>query len=67
MNAEAGRPPRKGKEGEIREDKHKVRINKAKKVNLSVIKAYLEGKMDFDTSILEAISQLILLRSVISG
>lgn len=38
---------------------HKVRIVKAKneKINMATIQAYLDGKIDFDNSVLEAISR----------
>ncbi len=55
LDAEQGITPREG-----RENVHRVVINKAKntKVNLAVIKAYLEGTMDFNNAILEAINFL---------
>ena len=58
LDAEEGRPDRPPRK-DGKDNKHHVKINKAKnvKVNLSTIKAYLEGTMEFDTPILEAISQ----------
>ena len=58
LDAEEGRPNRPPR-ADGKDNKHHVKINKAKngKVNLSTIKAYLEGTMDFDTPVLEAISQ----------
>ena len=64
LDAEDGRPPRR----DGKENKHHVKINKAKNntVNLSTIKAYLEGTMDFDTPILEAISQSLVVHPVLA-
>lgn len=36
---------------------HKVVIRMTNAVNLAAVKAYLEGKMSFDNSVLEAISK----------
>lgn len=36
---------------------HKVAIRKTNAVNLAAVEAYLEGKMSFDNSVLEAISK----------
>lgn len=55
LDAERGITPRDG-----HSNTHSVRINKASndKVNLGVVKAYLEGTIDFDNSILQAINFL---------
>ena len=55
LDKEAGITPREG-----RQNVHRVAINKAqnKTVNLGVIKAYLEGTMKFDSSVLQAINFL---------
>ena len=37
---------------------HRVVIRKTSAINLAAVKAYLEGKMSFDNSVLEAISEL---------
>ena len=64
LDAEDGRPPRR----DGKENKHHIKINKAKNntVNLATIKAYLDGTMDFDTPILEAISQSLIMYSVLA-
>ena len=55
LDKERGIPPREGKAPNV----HRVTIRKAKIVNLNVLEAYLAGKMDFDNSVLEAISKLL--------
>ena len=55
LDQERGIPPREGRAPNV----HRVTIRKAKVVNLGVLDAYLGGKMDFDNSVLEAISKLI--------
>ena len=54
LDAERGRPIR-----EDRPNKHRVRIGKAKndKINLAIVRAYLEGTCAFDNAIVEAISK----------
>ena len=54
LDEEKGERPR----GE-RKDVHPVRIAKAsnKNVNMATIQAYLDGKIDFNHSVLEAISK----------
>ena len=42
-------------------NKHRVAIKFAKKIRLEVVRAYLEGKMDFDNAVLEGISEILLL------
>lgn len=54
LDRERGIPPREGRAANV----HRVTIRKAKIVNLNVLEAYLAGKMDFDNSVLEAISKL---------
>lgn len=54
LDKERGIPPREGRAPNV----HRVSIRKAKIVNLSVLEAYLGGRMDFDNSVLEAISKL---------
>lgn len=63
LDVEEGRRPR----ADGKDNKHRVKINKAKnvKVNLSTIKAYLDGTMEFDTPILEAISQPLIVHLVL--
>ena len=53
LDRERGIPPREGKPANV----HRVTIRKAKILNLSVLDAYLGGHMDFDNSVLEAISK----------
>lgn len=52
LDAEKGQTPR-----ENRENKHRVAIKFAKKVQLATVRGYLEGKIDFDNGILEGISK----------
>ena len=54
LDAERGRPPRKDKE-----NKHRVAIKFAKKVQLATVRAYLDGKIDFDNGVLEGISMAL--------
>ena len=67
LDAEEGRPNRPPRK-DGKDNKHHVKINKAKNntVNLSTIKAYLEGTMEFDTPILEAISQSFVMHPVLA-
>ena len=53
LDAEKGQTPREG-----RENKHRVVIKFAKKVQLATVRGYLEGKIDFDNGILEGISEI---------
>ncbi len=52
-DAEKGQAPREGG----RDNKHRVVIKFAKKVQLATVRAYLEGKIDFDNGVLEGISK----------
>jgi eukaryotic translation initiation factor 2C len=54
LDRERGIPPREGRAPNV----HRVTIRKAKVVNLNVLSAYLGGQMDFDNSVLEAISKV---------
>lgn len=54
LDRERGIPPREGRAPNV----HRVTIRKAKILNLNVLEAYLAGQMDFDNSVLEAISKL---------
>lgn len=51
LDAEKGQAPRGP-----REDKHRVAIKFAKRVQLASVRAYLDGNMDFDNGVLEGIS-----------
>ena len=53
LDAEKGIPPREG-----RSNSHRVSIRKTTVVNLAAVQAYLDGKMTFDNSVLQAISKL---------
>lgn len=55
LDAEKGQTPR----GD-RENKHRVVIKFAKKVQLATVRAYVEGEMDFDNGVLEGISNACL-------
>lgn len=44
-----------------------VRINPAKKIDLHPIKAYLDGKADFDNNVFEAISEFDILPFMVDG
>ena len=52
LDEEKGQTPKEG-----RDNKHRVAINFAKKVQLATVRGYLEGKIDFDKGILEGISE----------
>ena len=52
LDAEKGQTPR-----ENHENKHRVAIKFAKKIQLATVRAYLDGKTDFDNGILEGISK----------
>lgn len=52
LDAEKGQTPREG-----RENKHRVAIKFAKMIRLATVRAYLDGKIDFDNGILEGISK----------
>ena len=52
LDAEKGQPAREG-----RSNRHRVVIRKTNIVNLAAVKAYLDGKMSFDNSVLEGISK----------
>ncbi|KAI9798585.1 MAG: hypothetical protein M1833_004722 [Piccolia ochrophora] len=51
LDAEAGRPPRAAGD-----NKHRFVMKKTSSINLAVIDAYLQGKMSFDNSVLQAIN-----------
>ena len=53
LDEEKGLKPRENKP----EDTHRVAIKFAKKIQLATVRAYLEGKMDFDNGVLEGISK----------
>ncbi|KAL9128364.1 MAG: hypothetical protein Q9217_002943 [Psora testacea] len=56
LDAEKGVPPRKGNDGKPRDNNHRVRINLAKRVRLESLRAYLEGRLAFEVSVLESIN-----------
>ncbi|KAF6219194.1 hypothetical protein HO133_005019 [Letharia lupina] len=59
LDVEKGQTPRAPRDGQAaRENKHRVAIKFAKKVQLATVRAYLEGTVDFDNGILEGINFL---------
>ena len=58
MDAEKGRTPREGKDNTIG-----VRISCVGQVNMGVISAYLNKKMQFDNTVLQAISKFAVYQS----
>ena len=52
LDAEKGQTSRKAGENE-----HRVVIKFAKKIQLETVRAYLDGKIDFDNGVLEGISK----------
>ena len=59
MDKEKGRAPRIDKKtGQSKPNQIMVRIKGTGEINMAVIDGYLEKKMPFDNSILEAISEL---------
>ena len=60
LDAERGLTPRPRTDGgPPKENKHRVVIRFAKKLQLATVRAYLEGKMDFDNGVLEGISKAL--------
>lgn len=58
LDAEKGQTPRPPRDGQpARENKHRVVIKFAKKIQLATVRAYLDGKLDFDNGVLEGISE----------
>ena len=57
LDAEKGRIPRKPEDAD--KNKHRVVIKFAKRIRLDTVRAYLEGKMDFDNGVLEGISETL--------
>ena len=55
LDAEKGRKPRDDKDKD--KNTHRVAIKFAKKIRLETVRAYLEGKIDFDNGVLEGISK----------
>lgn len=61
LDVEKGQTPRAPRDGQAaRENKHRVVIKFAKKVQLATVRAYLEGTIDFDNGVLEGISKAYL-------
>ena len=52
LDEEKKKEPRKG-----RENTHRVRIAKTKRIHLSVVQDYLDGRTNFNEGILETISK----------
>ena len=57
LDAEKGQKPRKPED--VDRNKHRVAIKFAKKIRLETVRAYLEGKADFDNGVLEGISETL--------
>lgn len=57
LDAEKGRTPRTDGKADDRDNKHRVVIKFAKKVQLATVRGYLDGQIDFDNGILEGISK----------
>ena len=55
LDAEKNQRPRKPED--VDKNKHRVAIKFAKKIRLETVRAYLEGKIDFDNGVLEGISK----------
>ena len=62
LDAEKGQTPKAG-----RDNKHRVAIKFAKKVQLATVRAYLEGQIGFDNGVLEGISKTLSLSTVTSA
>lgn len=59
LDVEKGQTPRPPREGQkARENKHRVAIKFAKRIQLATVRAYVEGKTDFDNGVLEGISKI---------
>jgi hypothetical protein len=57
FDKEKGREPRRLPDGSIKPNGTYVRIKYVGQINMAVIRAYLEKKIGFDNSVLEAISK----------
>ena len=57
LDAEKGQRPRKPED--VDKNKHRVAIKFTKKIRLEAVRAYLEGKADFDNAVLEGISKIL--------
>ena len=58
LDAEKGQAPRPPRDGQpARDNKHRVAIKFAKKIQLAMVREYLDGKTDFDNGVLEGISK----------
>ena len=59
FDAEKGKRPRKDEHGNPKPDQHRVAIKFAKKIDLGMVREYLEGHSDFHNGIVEGISKFI--------
>ena len=59
FDAEKGKRPRKDGDGNPKPDQHRVAIKFAKKVDLGMVREYLEGHSDFHNGIVEGVSKFI--------
>ena len=57
LDAEKGITPRMGKDGKMKEDKHRVRITYSTSVRLEALRAYLDRQADFGREVLQGISE----------
>ena len=58
LDVEKGQTPRAPVDGQAaRENKHRVHVKYAKKIQLATVRAYLDGTIDFDNGVLEGISE----------
>lgn len=62
LDAEKGQAPRTNKP-----NTHRVVIKYSKKIQLETVRAYLDGKMDFNNGVLEGISKTLFFTTVTSA
>ena len=59
FDAEKGKRPRVDQQGNAKPDQHRVAVKLAKKIDLGMVREYLEGRSDFHNGIVEGISRFI--------
>lgn len=66
FDKEKGKEPRKDKDGNLKSNETYVRIRYVGEIKMDVIRHYLEKKMDFDNTVLEAISNYPKLLNIVA-
>ena len=60
FDAEKGKRPRVDKDNNAKPDQHRVAVKLAKKIDLGMVREYLEGHSDFHNGIVEGVSKFII-------